>query len=192
MDFATPAAPVLRGTTPTSLGGILNDVAAVGALVFGADIYFVNGVPIVDVSNPDSPIPRAILDFRVFRDDDGTGIAVDNSYVYLTVSQARLYIGQYPADRSSSGIPPTVVITSPSTGSVFVEGESIPITIIATDDAAVTSVSLLVNGVVTSTSTTEPYEFAVAAPMGTPKLIIGASAVDRAEMLALHRTSRWP
>ena len=46
-----PTAPVLGGTTPPALGGILLDVARMDTFVFGADIFFVNGVPIIDVSD---------------------------------------------------------------------------------------------------------------------------------------------
>ena len=43
-------------------------------------------------------------------------------------------------------MPPTVSIASPSNGATFVEGETIPVTVAATDDLAVTGVTLLVNG----------------------------------------------
>src|SRR5262249_11126662 len=45
VDFSTPAAPKAVATTPTVTGGILYDVALSGNFVFGADIFFVNGVP---------------------------------------------------------------------------------------------------------------------------------------------------
>src|SRR3989442_9441872 len=80
--------------------------ALLGRFAFGADVFFVNGVPIINVSDPANPIPVAILDFRNFQDDNGTGIAADNNFVYLTaergfgtengtVGDTRLYIGQY-------------------------------------------------------------------------------------------------
>src|SRR6185369_2091676 len=66
------------------------------------------GVPIVYIGNPANPEPETILNFANFRDDDGQGIAVKGSFVYLaavlgsalqengTTGNSRLYIGQYP------------------------------------------------------------------------------------------------
>src|SRR6185369_10939319 len=106
VDFSVPTTPVLLAATSQSLGGILTDVAKVREFVFGADVFFVNGIPIVNVNNPASPVVRARLDFPQ-RDDNGTGIAVDNQFVYLTADRSiqengvsgdsRLYIGQYVA-----------------------------------------------------------------------------------------------
>ncbi|MBL0038373.1 MAG: hypothetical protein IPP36_06910 [Nitrosomonadales bacterium] len=48
----------------------------------GADVLFVNGVPIVDISDPTVLRPRTILNFTD-RDDNGMGIAVDGSFVIL-------------------------------------------------------------------------------------------------------------
>jgi hypothetical protein len=178
VDFTTPTAPIAIGTTPQALGGILSDVAIAGNFVFGADIFFVNGVPIVDITNGHNPIPRAILDFRQFRDDNGSGIAADGSYVYLTTLEGRLYIGQYRLLEDLYGVPPAVAIASPAPGATFVEGETIPVTVVATDDVAVTAVTLKVNGAVVSTDTTAPYQFTVTAPHGAASLTLGASAGD--------------
>src|SRR5207244_11058974 len=66
VDISNPRSPVLRASTPASTGGLLVDVALAGRFAFGADIFFVDGVPIIDVSTPASPVPRAILDFSRF------------------------------------------------------------------------------------------------------------------------------
>lgn len=117
VDVRDPAHPSVRSSTPQNTGGLLNDVALAGRFAFGADIFFVNGVPIFDVSVPQAPVPRAILDFRSFSDDNGTGIAVDPFFVYLTgsqglgdngdVGQTSLYIGQYLSrvDTDEDGLP---------------------------------------------------------------------------------------
>jgi len=187
VDFSVPATPVLLGATSQSLGGILTDVAKLREFVFGADVFFVNGVPIVNVSNPASPVVRARLDFPA-RDDNGTGIAVDNQFVYLTADpslqengvtgNSRLYIGQYVALEDLAGIPPTVSISSPAPGATVIEGTNLHVTVQATDDVQVASVSLLVNGNVVSTDSTAPYEFDLTAPSGVTTLTLGATAVD--------------
>src|SRR5262249_3760721 len=112
VDFSVPTTPVLLGATSQSLGGILTDVAKLREFVFGADVFCVNGGPIVNISNPASPVVRARLDFPA-RDDNGNGIAVDNQFIYLTADpslqengvtgNSRLYIGQYVALEDLAG-----------------------------------------------------------------------------------------
>jgi hypothetical protein len=187
VDFSVPTAPVLLATTPQSLGGILTDVAKVREFVFGADVFFVNGVPIVNVSNPASPVVRARLDFPA-RDDNGTGIAVDNEFVYLTADQSiqengvngnsRLYIGQYAALEDLAGIPPVVSITSPAAGATVTEGSVLHVTAQATDDVQVAAVNFLVNGNVVFTDSVPPYEFDLTVPGGGPTFTLGATAID--------------
>ena len=48
VDLRNPDAPVDIAGTPPILGGFLWDVATSGDFTFGADSYFVNGVPITD------------------------------------------------------------------------------------------------------------------------------------------------
>jgi hypothetical protein len=61
-NISDPANPVLGNSTPRDTGGLLVDVAVAGRFAFGADVFFVNGVPIIDVDIPQTPTPRAILD----------------------------------------------------------------------------------------------------------------------------------
>jgi len=135
-------------------------------------------VPIIDVSTPAAPIPRAILNFSAFGDDNGTGIAADSSYVYLTTDRNRLFIGQYLTVEDRNGIPPTARITAPAPGSTVIEGSTVPVAVEASDDIAVAAVNLLVNGKVVSTVTTSPYQFNVRMPVGVSSLTLSASAVD--------------
>ncbi len=184
-----PNQPVVRAFTPRSTGGLLMDVALAGSFAFGADVFFVNGVPIINVDSPGSPVPKAILDFRKFRDDNGTGIAVDSTYVYLTADlsitengstgNSRLYIGQYLDLPDNAGIPPTVRILTPPSGSTVIEGSTIHVTVDASDDVAVTLVHLLMNASVAATDSSAPYEFAVSVPVGVATLVLGAQALDR-------------
>ena len=194
VDISTPATPQLLAMTSQSLGGILMDVAKAGDFIFGADQFFVNGVPIVNVTNPANPVVRARLDFPD-RDDNGTGIAVDNVFVYLSADRSlqgngvngdsRLYIGQYLALEDTKGVAPKVRITSPLTGSTVIEGETISVAVQATDDVQVASVNFLVNGVVAFTDSGAPYEFNVTVPASPSSLTLGATAVDLGGNLAV-------
>src|SRR5262249_19107073 len=78
------AAPVLGPSTPRDTGGLLQDIAVAGGIAAGADVFFVNGVPLIDVTDPANPVPRAIVNFAAYRDDNATGIALDAAYVYMT------------------------------------------------------------------------------------------------------------
>src|SRR5262249_17518252 len=140
----------------------------------GADVKFFNGIPITDISVPTSLQARAILNFTQ-RDDNGMGIAVDGTYVYLTTEHSaltkfgltgdsRLYIGQYQTVVDNKGIPPTVAITSPLTGSTAIEGQTLPITASAADDVGVAAVNFLVNGQTVFTTTAKPYQFNFVVP----------------------------
>jgi hypothetical protein len=187
IDFSTPTALQILATTQQPLGGILTDVAKAGSFVLGADVLFVNGVPIVNVDNPAAPVVRARLDFPA-RDDNGTGIAVDNSFVYLSADisiqengvngDSRLYIGQYLSIQDRAGIPPVVSITSPAAGSAVIEGSALPINGQATDDVQVASVDFLVNGVTVFTDSVAPYQFSFTVPTGITSLTLGAKAFD--------------
>lgn len=187
IDFTNPASPRLAATTTQPLGGILADVVKAGRFVFGADVYFVNGVPIVDVTNPNNPLVRARLDFTA-RDDNGTGIAVDGQYIYLTaafgvlgkgvIGDTRLYIGQYLIAEDKAGIAPVVSITSLQDNSTVVEGEPLAIAVNATDDTQVIVVKLYVNGQEVSSTSSPPYQFSYTVPSGVSQLTIGARATD--------------
>ncbi|MCL4852282.1 MAG: hypothetical protein KJZ78_12985, partial [Bryobacteraceae bacterium] len=160
VDLTSPSNPVLRGSTPQATGGLLRDVAVFGTLAFGADEFFVNDVPIIDISNPAAPTPRLLLPFRGYRDDNGTGIAVDAGWVYLTAiaGDSRLYIGQYTLPEDRAGVPPQVTLTSPQNGQTIVQGSTVRLVAAATDDVAVGTVSLLVAGQVVATRTGPPFE----------------------------------
>lgn len=178
VDLSDPSHPTLGASTPFATGGRLNDVVLAGRFGFGADILFVNGVPIIDISTPANPIPRAILNFSQFGDDNGTGIAVDSAYVYLTTDRNRLLIGQYLQIEDTADIPPTVRITSPASGDTVIEGSSLPITMDASDDVAVAAATLLVNDNAVATDTAPPYQFNFSVPVGVSTLTLSATATD--------------
>ena len=179
VDLADPALPVRGAGVDRTLGGLLLDVAVSGNFAFGADIFFVNGVPILDVANPGNPIPREILDFSSVSDDNGTGIAVDNLYVYLTAG-SRLFLGQYLDTDDRAGIPPTVSILAPADGERAVVGTAVDVLVDAVDDIAVAAVRFRVDGQEVFVDTTAPYEIALSLPDAAIDLVLDAVAEDLA------------
>jgi hypothetical protein len=189
VDTSVPSSPVVRShITDHTLGGFLQDIATSGTFAFGADVVFVNGVPITDISDPTNLQARAILNFTQ-RDDNGMGIAVDSSFVYLVTEHSnlnrggssgdsRLYMGQYSARQDLNGIPPTASIASPASGITVYQGAQLTATVNATDDIAVAAVDFLVNGQVVFTSTSTPYQYAFTVPTGISSLTLGARAHD--------------
>src|SRR5262249_13646029 len=165
------------------------DVTRVGRFAIGADVFFFNGVPIIDVSDPANPIPRVVLNLSATQDDNGTGIAADGAFLYLTAQSGaltengvtgttRLYIGQYLALGDRAGGPPTVDGGAPVPGTPLVEGCPAPVRVTAVDDVAVASVSLLVDGAPAFADTSPPYEFAVTPALGATSITLGATATD--------------
>lgn len=188
VNIANVAAPQVLSRTQQSLGGLLNGVAITGNFAVGADVFFVNGVPIVDITNPAALAPRAIMNFPA-RDDNGMAIAVDNSFIYLVADQSglsrgassgnsRLYIGQYQPRVDLAGVPPTVAITAPNASNLVYEGAPLTVTVDAVDDVAVASVQFLVNGTSAFLSTTAPYQYTLTVPTGISTLQLGAVARD--------------
>lgn len=185
VDVSTPTAPRLVATTDQSLGGVLTDVVQVRDFIFGADELFVNGVPIVDVSDPSAPQVRVRLDFPA-RDDDGTGIAADNSYIYLTAGRrgdgirgdTRLYIGQYLQLADDAGVPPTLAITSPPDGSQHFAGATVTVRAQAADDVGVAVVTFGVDGVPVFTDAAEPFELSYTIPRDVSFVTFTATATD--------------
>jgi hypothetical protein len=57
--WSDPGCRLLQNYAPAVLKSLTS-------FAYGADIFFVNGVPIVDVSSPTIPLPRTILDFRLY------------------------------------------------------------------------------------------------------------------------------
>ena len=117
------------------------------------------------------------MNFGAFGDENGTGIAVDDRFVYLTAG-ARLYIGRYTDVGDSARIPPVVNITSPSAGAEVVRSLAIPISVNATDDVGIAAVQLLMNGKIVATDIQSPYQFSYLVTDPDGPLRVGAVAID--------------
>ncbi|MEM7408858.1 MAG: FG-GAP-like repeat-containing protein [Myxococcota bacterium] len=190
VDISIPSAPAVVATVPPATGGLLTDVAISGSLALGADIFFVNGVPIVNVENPASPLSVGTIDFSGFSDDNGLGLAADARFAYLTaVSGAALenqgsgttalYIGQYLSG-DSGGLPPTLTVVSPSVGEQVVRGSTLVVRVSAVDDVGVDEVRVFVDGALEATDSTLPYVLSVPAPAVGTEVVINVEAEDLA------------
>ena len=188
VDFTTPTNPRIVGSLPSSFTP--RDVELAGQFALFAEQVFPNAVPIVDVTTPAAPLFRANLNFAPLGDYAGTGIALSPPFVYMTgeafivgpengtTGNTRLFIGQYLSLEDKAGIPPTVRIVSPAAGDTVIEGGTLPVTVEASDDIAVTAVNVSVNGVVVTSDSTAPYQFSVAVPVGVSSFTLGVSAGD--------------
>lgn len=188
VNIANLASPAILSRTQQSLGGKLNNVVLQGNFALGADVVFVNGVPIVDITNPELLQARTILNFPA-RDDNGMGIAADEGYIYLVTEyssfdrggssgNSRLYIGQYQPRSDLAGVAPTAAITQPAAGNLVYEGAPLTMAVNAADDIAVAAVRFTVDGQTVFTSTTAPYQYTFTVPNGVSTLVLGAVAVD--------------
>ncbi len=148
-----------------------------------------NGIPIVRCHRTrGAGSSRSILDFSAFRDDNGTGIDVDESFVYLTAAttitenggsgNSRLAFGQYRALVDRAEVAPTVAITTPLDGGTVVAGGSFAIAATASDDLEVSAVAFLIDGEIVAVDTAAPFQTNVAVPVGATSLTVGAFAID--------------
>jgi hypothetical protein len=187
VDITNPLMPV-AGTPPAlAQGGRLHDLAVQGAFAVGADVLFVNGVPVINLDAPMTPVVRARIDFP--GDFDGQGIAADAGFLYMTgvagsaftengaTGSSRLFIGQYLALEDRNGVAPTVSLSSPANGAEVIEGSPLTLRAAANDDVAVASVTFLVDGQPAFVDSSEPYEVTITAPAAGP-LVLGARATD--------------
>src|SRR5438270_2676798 len=82
VDITSPRTPtVLSHILDPNLGGFLQDIVLSGNFALAADVKFVNGIPITDISDAHNLTPRAILNFPQ-RDDNAMGIAADSNLLY--------------------------------------------------------------------------------------------------------------
>ncbi|MEM9596044.1 MAG: Ig-like domain-containing protein, partial [Acidobacteriota bacterium] len=177
VDVSDPAAPVAGPSLPPAQDGLLEDVAVAGPYAFGADIFFVNGVPIVDIAEPTQPNLRAVVDFSQYRDDNGSGIAVDARFVYLT-AEDRLYVGQYFDTVDDAGLAPEVDLVRPADGTQILLGTVATLEAEAVDDVAVATVRFLVDGQEVFADAVPPYAVGLPLPSAPMDLTLQAVAED--------------
>lgn len=176
VDLANPTAPTLAGSLPLVEAGLLNAMAIDRELIFGADAFFSDGVPILDVADLSDPVLRAFARLPG-GGTNGKGIDVDGSYFYM-VARSQLWIAQYEATEDTAGIAPTATIVEPTDGDTLAAGSTFFAVVDAFDDVAVASVSLRLDGELVATDAIAPFAFALEAPPEPGFLTLGAEALD--------------
>jgi hypothetical protein len=175
VDVSNPDAPVLSASLPSNLGGVPVDIASFGNIAMTADVTFGRAVPIINVSN--ALLPSSVGFWTLLSPGFSSSVAVDISFGYLIVP-GTLRILKYQDIVDTFGIPPTVSITSPASGTPLIQGQTITLSANATDDVAVASVNFLVDGQVVFTTSSSPYQFSYTVPLTATTLTFGATAVD--------------
>ncbi|HWF08379.1 MAG TPA: Ig-like domain-containing protein [Bryobacteraceae bacterium] len=189
VDITSLTAPaVLSHITDPNVGGFLQGIVLANNFALAADVKFVNGIPITDISTPSNLQARDILNFPQ-RDDNGMGIAIDSAFVYVATQHnsltrtdpegdSRLYIGQYLPRQDLAGVPPTISLTSPPNGSTQYQGQQLTVVADASDDVAVASVEFDVTGQLPFITTSAPYQYTFTVPAGATSLTLGGRATD--------------
>jgi hypothetical protein len=151
----------------------------------GTLTYYVTATDDVTVASVDFLVNGQVVDTVIG--------AYQSYYEYFTVpvGVASLTLGARATDtKGNVGVavevvvtvipdpPPSVSITSPTPGATVIENDTLPVSITATDNTAVTAVNFLVNGAVVFTDTTSPYQATLTVPVGSSSLALGATAVD--------------
>jgi hypothetical protein len=177
VNISNPDQPVLSTSLAANLGGIPVDIAAFGNLAITADVTFGRAVPLINISSPLQPSTSAF--WTLLSPGFSSSVAVDIAYGYLIIPATNtLRILQYQTITDPFGIPPAISITSPVSNTPLIQGQTVTFAANATDDVAVASVSLFVNGQVVFTTSTEPYGFTYIVPLTDTSLTFGGTAVD--------------
>ena len=175
VDVSNPSQPVISFSLPSSLGGVPVDIAASGTTAMTADTTFGRAVPIVNISSPLNP--SSVGFWTLGSPGFSSSIALDLSFGYLVIP-GTLRILKYQNITDPYGIPPVVSITSPIPGTTLIQGQTVTFSANATDDVAVASVNLLVNGQPVTTLQASPYQTSYTVPSSATMLIFSATAVD--------------
>ena len=186
-DITDPTQPTLVGG---ETGFVPRDLVLSDGFLMMAERLFPNGVPYVNVLDPENPSWQGNVDLSSLGAYKGTGIAADSRFTYLTAEAGalsaeyfgtgttRLFIGQHRELFDNAGRAPFVNLQSPLVGDVLVEGTNQYIEVDAVDDVAVREVQFLIDGQVVLTDSAAPYQMLYAIPRGVTELTVSASAVD--------------
>lgn len=190
VDIRDPSAPRVIGATGVAMDA--QDVEVAGGVAVVAEDLFVNAVPVFDLGSLAAPAFAGAIDlsgFPCFRDDNGTGLALSGNLLFLTGDRTRitqngvsgdsaLHIGVLTEFNDGGVNAPFVRITSPGDGGSVGEGRPFTVEIEASDDVAVASVEVLLDGTGVATLLAPPYRTSLTVPGGIGQVTLGARATD--------------
>ena len=189
IDASDPTKPVAAATAGTS-NFMLSDVSVAGSLLFGADFYRVNSVPIIQVTLPKQPIFAGVVEFSQFNDANGVTLDTDERYVAMvgelgglasgkgTKGTTDLFLGQYDDLQDPYGIPPTCVITQPGPASVQTSGAKLTVKVAALDDVFLEQVRFYIDDTPVGTDDVGPYLHKLKLPEDLAAHALRAEAID--------------
>ena len=169
--------PTVSITSPTDGQGFITgstiNIAATAADANGSVAsvaFFVDGV----LLSTDNTAPYEASYTGATGTDVLTAVATDNEGATATSSAVTINIASNP--------PPSVSITSPSTGASFITGDVVNIAANASDNGSVTQVEFFVDGNLLSTDNSAPYTATYNSTLGNH--LITARATDDAGLQA--------
>jgi hypothetical protein len=191
IDISNPAAPVYRGdfeTTGTHFGWAdMNIRGRIGVVAWMEDRGN-NRVWLSDLSNPADMMMSGSINLAPLGPYHGTAIASTHELVYTTgidtyvfrfpgPTAGRFYVGRYDVVEDTAGEAPSSTVSAAATA---FERQTVPVLVTASDDIAVASVTLSMDGVAVETDRTAPYEFLVTTAAGASSHTLVATATDYA------------
>lgn len=193
VDFTNPAVPAVTSSFDNNVFQP-RDVALTGNTLVAAETVQNNPfVPFFNVGLPSVLNYRGGIDLANFGFADGTGIAVDDQFVYLTggiVQSAEkgvdngfsyLFVSRYQTPNYNGGLPPQPVvnITSPAEGAQLFHGQTVRLAASVADEWLISQLTFRVNGVESATFQSAPFEQSFTVPTGIDSLNLEVIAVDR-------------
>lgn len=179
-DVSDPAAPVYVTNTNPAWAKV-KDVGVDGSLVFAADYYRVNSVPIIRVLEAAPPVLVGVIEFSQWGDDNGTAIDVHNGRAALLADRSgkhTLFLGQYGVITDTAGIPPTCAIAQPVSGQAFIVGQQVEVSVLALDDVKVDTIAISLDDQTVAGYEAHKGSTTITMPLEVGPHVIGAEAVD--------------
>jgi len=144
-------------------------------------------VQMLDVTDPEGVTMIGKVDFKAFDSRYvGAAVAVTPELVFSAGSDSHIYsatrhrfvAGRYNTIHDNLPVRPVVTIAHPLAGATVFEQQLVSIDVNATDDVAVASVQVSIDGQPVATLTAAPYSFLWNVPAGVTQHVVTALATD--------------
>ena len=162
-------------------GFVARHVAAHGDAILGGMAQTANLVTFFSTSSPGQlPVLGSINYSGMGGGTNAFGLDVQGGYHYISGNGNAILVGQHELFVDLLGVPPVVKPIAPSPGVVLDEGQTVPFTVVASDDVKVASVELSVDGEVIATLDKPPWTAGLTLPdvSADTTLTLSAKAFD--------------